>query len=152
MDTSLLSPFLDQEAPDWQGLLEKVVATFECTTGTLHHLDPSDGLLKLVAQKGIPPQLMPVVQSIPVGKGIAGAAAERREPVELCNLQADLGGVAKEGARQTHVQGSIAVPLLHEGALRGALGIGKMVPYDFSAEEKAQLMAVAAEVAQRCPA
>jgi putative methionine-R-sulfoxide reductase with GAF domain len=104
-------------------------------------------MLKLVAQKGIPPQLLPVVQIIPVGKGIAGAAAERREPVELCNLQADLGGVAKEGARQTQVQGSIAVPVLEGHLLCGTLGIGKMVAHDFTPEEKSRLLQAAGEIA-----
>ena len=92
---------------------------------------------------------MPVVEVIPVGKGIAGAAAERREPVELCNLQADLGGVAKEGARQTNVQGSIAVPILEGESLKGTLGIGKMVPYDFSESEKATLLLIAADMAPK---
>lgn len=149
MSTPSLLPLLETATPDWQAVLEAVIAEFGCSTGTLHRLDPADGLLKLVAQKGIPPQLMPVVEVIPVGKGIAGAAAERREPVELCNLQADLGGVAKEGARQTNVQGSIAVPALAGGELRGTLGIGKMVPYDFTGEEKEQLLAIAGEIADR---
>ncbi len=58
--------------------------------------------------------------------------------MELCNLQKDLGGVAKEGARETKVAGSLAVPIFsHEGdEVVGTLGIGKYVPHDFSDEEK----------------
>ena len=92
---------------------------------------------------------MPVIQSIPVGKGIAGAAAERREPVELCNLQADLGGVAKPGARATNVQGSLAVPCLHGEKLCGTIGVGKMTPHDFSEEEKTALMEIGRCVAEK---
>ena len=90
-----------------------------------------------------------VISRIPFGKGIAGAAAATREPVELCNLQQDLGGVAKEGARQTKVAGSLAVPVFSsDGSLvLGTLGIGKQVPYDFSDEEKDRLAGVAREVA-----
>lgn len=90
---------------------------------------------------------MPVIQSIPLGKGIAGAAAQTREPVEMCNLQTDTSGVAKPGAKQTQVQGSLAVPVLQGQTLCGTLGIGKMVPYDFSDEEKSRLLALAATVA-----
>lgn len=147
MTAAFLLPLLEKQPADWQAVLDAVITEFGCATGTLHRLDPADGLLKLVAQKGIPPQLMPVVETIPVGKGIAGAAAERREPVELCNLQADLGGVAKEGARQTNVQGSIAVPLLSADELRGTLGIGKMVPYDFTEVEKQSLSGIASSIA-----
>ena len=110
-----LPAYLTAEAPtdgDWAAFLAKVATDFGCATGTLHRFDPADQHLKLVAHLGIPPQLMPVIQSIPVGKGIAGVAAERREAVELCNLQTDTSGVAKPGAKQTQVMGSLAVPVL----------------------------------------
>jgi L-methionine (R)-S-oxide reductase len=138
------------ENPDeseWSRYLEAVIADFGCTTGTLHRLDPADGHLKLVAHRGIPEVLMPVIAAIPVGKGIAGAAALRREPVELCNLQTDTSGVAKPGAKQTQVQGSLAVPVLDGDRLCGTLGVGKREAYDFSEEEKARLLGVAASVA-----
>lgn len=143
----MLSTLLQSTPIDWQAVLQAVIQDFGGSTGTLHRLDPSDNLLKLVAHQGIPPQLMPVVGVIPIGKGIAGAAAERREPVELCNLQADLGGVAKEGARQTNVQGSLAVPVLEGDTLRGTIGVGLMVPHDFTEEEKARLLGFAQEIA-----
>ncbi|SKA76642.1 GAF domain-containing protein [Prosthecobacter debontii] len=134
---------------DWSLFLQSVVADFDCVTGTLHRFDPVDNHLKLVAELGIPPQLMPVIQAIPIGKGIAGAAAQRREPVELCNLQTDTSGVAREGAKQTQVQGSLAVPVLDGERLCGTLGIGKRVPYDFTETEKARLVAEATSVAAR---
>ena len=139
---------LNRSAPiDWQAVLQAIVQDFGGSTGTLHRLDPSDNLLKLVACQGIPPQVMPMIGIIPVGKGIAGAAAERREPVELCNLQTDLGGVAREGARQTQVQGSLAVPVLEGDTLRGTIGVGLMVAHEFTEEEKARLMNLAREIA-----
>lgn len=133
---------------NWSQFLDNVVAAFDCTTGTLHRYDPVDRHLKLVASRRIPEVLMPVVQSIPVGKGIAGAAAERRAPVEICNLQTDTSGVAKPGAKQTQVQGSIAVPVLDGDRLCGTLGIGKMVPYDFTEEEKSRLMKLASDISR----
>lgn len=132
---------------DWSTFLQSVLADFGCVTGTLHCVDPGDGLLKLVACQGIPDALMPVIQAIPVGKGIAGAAAERREPVELCNLQTDTSGVAKPDAKKTQVQGSLAVPVLDGDRLCGTLGIGKREPYEFSEAEKASLMGIARSIA-----
>jgi L-methionine (R)-S-oxide reductase len=133
---------------DWSQFLNNVASDFGCTTGTLHRFDPVDNHLKLVASLRIPEVLMPVVQSIPIGKGIAGAAAERRAPIEMCNLQTDTSGVAKPGAKQTQVQGSLAVPVLDGDRLCGTLGIGKMVPYDFTEEEKSKLMKLASDVAR----
>lgn len=147
--SSPITHLLSATPLDWQAVLDAVVADFSGATGTLHRVDPTDGLLKIVAHRGIPPQLIPVIGTIPVGKGIAGVAAERREPVELCNLQQDLGGVAKEGARATNVQGSLAVPCLDGEELRGTLGVGMTVPHDFTEDEKSRMMELGREVAAK---
>ena len=81
--------------PDWSAVLAQVLRNFDCVTGTIHRTDPSTGLLELIAHQGIPPQvqpmLLPKISSIPFGRGIAGCAAQRKEAVQLCNLQEDLG-------------------------------------------------------------
>lgn len=137
-----LAERLESNAAGW---LADLLADFGCQTGTLHR---ADGLwLDLVASVGVPDALIPKITRIPFGKGIAGAAAERREPVELCNLQQDLGGVAREDARKTNVSGSLAVPVFAPtGEVVGTLGIGMLVPHDFSEEEKSRLAGVADEI------
>ncbi|MCB1090475.1 MAG: GAF domain-containing protein [Verrucomicrobiae bacterium] len=146
-----LATELSQQPDDaeWSRFLDAAIESFACTTGTLHRLDPADEHLKLVAHRGIPESLMGVIGSIPIGKGIAGTAALRLEPVEICNLQTDTSGVAKPGAKQTNVQGSLAVPVLNGERLCGTLGVGKMEPYDFSDEEKARLMDLGRAIASR---
>ena len=134
---------LENPAPDWQAVLAEVLQEFSCVTGTIHRTDPATGLLSLLAHQGIPPFVLDKINAIPFGKGIAGCAAERQEPVQLCNLQIDASGVAKSAARQTHVQGALAVPILAEGQVLGVLGIGKMQPYDFTADEIAAVQAIA---------
>jgi len=140
--------------PDWHAVLVKVLENFACVTGTIHRTDPSTGLLMLLAQHGIPPHvlamLLPKIDNIPFGKGIAGCAAQRKEAVQLCNLQEDLGGVAKPDAQKTNVQGALAVPIVGaDGKVIGVLGIGKMQPYDFTAAEIADLSAVAALISAK---
>ncbi|MCX6921289.1 MAG: GAF domain-containing protein [Verrucomicrobia bacterium] len=137
---------------EWHAALAHILKSFDCVTGTLHRTDPSTGLLMLIAHQGIPPQvqamLLPKIDNIPFGKGIAGCAASRKEAVQLCNLQEDLGGVAKPDARKTNVQGALAVPVLGaDGKVIGVLGIGKMQPYDFLAEEISDLDYCAALIA-----
>jgi len=149
-NASLLADLPTQPiATDWQSFLQKVLAAFDCTTGTLHRLDPADGMLKLVTSERIPEHLMGVISVIPVGKGIAGAAAQRREPVEICNLQTDTTGVARPDAKTTGVQGNIAVPIQDGERLCGTLGIGKFQPYDFTDAEKAQLLELTEAIAAR---
>ena len=140
--------------PDWHAVLVKVLENFACVTGTIHRTDPSTGLLMLLTQHGIPPHVLPMllpkIDNIPFGKGIAGCAAQRKEAVQLCNLQEDLGGVAKPDARKTNVQGALAVPIVgSDGKVVGVLGIGKMQPYEFNDSEVADLSAVAGLIAKK---
>ncbi|REG94343.1 GAF domain-containing protein [Algoriphagus antarcticus] len=133
---------------NWQELLETIISSFDCTTGTIHELDNSTNLLILKSHKGIPDFLLPKMSSIPIGKGMAGIAAERKTPVEMCNLQTDDSGVARPAAKETKVEGSIAVPMLLEGKLYGTLGIAKPVPYDFTKVESDALMKIGEEIAR----
>ena len=121
--------------------LKLVMDEFTCVTGTIHKTEQGGDLLLLVSHAGVPDFIIEKISTIPFGKGIAVVAAETKQPVELCNLQQDLGGVAKEDARKTGVSGSLAVPILSEDGLKvlGTLGIGKVEPYDFSVAEKARL-------------
>ncbi|MBX3462829.1 MAG: GAF domain-containing protein [Planctomycetes bacterium] len=131
----------------WPDLLAAVLAHFDCPVGTVHLLDPADGRLHLAAQRGLPPVVLDKVVTIPIGKGMAGIAAQRREPVQVCNLQTDQSGVVRPGARETRMEGSLAVPMLDGAALRGVLGIAKPFAYDFTPAETALLLAVAARAA-----
>jgi L-methionine (R)-S-oxide reductase len=133
---------------NWDHILADILESFGCQTGTLHQAVSGRRTLTLVCQIGVPESLLDKISSIPFGKGIAGAAAESREPVELCNLQQDLGGVAKVDARKTGVSGSLAVPIFlkESGQVIGTLGIGKFAPYEFSAAEKQRLAEHAAHL------
>lgn len=128
--------------------LKEAMEEFGCQTGTLHRAEGE--WLFLVSHAGVPEFLIEKVSKIPFGKGIAGVAAKTRGPVELCNLQQDLGGVAKEDARKTGVSGSLAVPILAEDGetVLGTLGIGKVEPYEFSEVEKARLAELAQDAAK----
>ncbi len=134
---------------NWPQLLTDTIAAFDCTTGTIHTLDPTTHLLMLRAQVGIPEFLLPKMSQIPIGKGMAGIAAERRQPVEMCNLQTDESGVARPSAKETKVEGSLAAPMLLEGDLYGVLGIAKPVPYDFTEDEINELMEIGRELSRR---
>ena len=151
--TDRLTP--DKLAPmnspaNWNQILADILESFGCQTGTIHQAAPGNRILKLVCQIGVPESLMDKISTIPFGKGIAGAAAERGEAVKLCNLQQDLGGVAKIDARQTGVSGSLAVPVFATGTDRvvGTLGIGKMAPHQYSDAEERRLEELAREIAE----
>ncbi len=131
---------------DTAAVLAATMAHFGCKAGTVHEM--RDGVLRLAAHEGIPPHIVQIVESVPVGKGIAGLAAERRAPVSLCNLQTDTSGQALPAARTTGMEGSIAVPMLAgDGEVRGVLGIAKPTAHDWSEDETALLLEIAARLA-----
>ncbi len=132
-------------------ILSAALAAHACSTGTLHVLDPGDGQLKLAAHIGLPPHVADIVAVVPVGKGMAGLAAERREPVQTCNLQTDTTGDIRPGAKAVPVQASVAVPMIVDGRLHGVLGFAKSGYHEWSPTELAALAATAADVAQHLP-
>lgn len=132
---------------DVSTVLDAALVHFGCQAGTVHLL--RDGVLKLAAHRNIPPPVVQIVETVPIGKGIAGLAAKILEPVTICNLQTDESGKARPGARATGMEGSLAVPMLADGELRGVLGIAKAEAYDWPAEESALLQQLGAAVAER---
>ena len=128
-------------------VLRATLAHFGCAAGTVHLL--KDGALALAAHMNIPPPVVQIVQTVPIGKGIAGLAAERREPISLCNLQTDTSGQARPAAKTTGMEGSVAVPMLDGESLRGVLGIAKAEAHDWTDAEKAELLGIAARLAAR---
>jgi GAF domain-containing protein len=122
---------------------------FGCQAGTVHLI--KGGQLQLETSLNIPPLIVDLVKTVPIGKGIAGLAAERREPVMLCNLQTDTSGQARPAAKQTGMEGSIAVPMFNGTDLRGVLGIAKATAHDWTADEQAILLAIGAALAARRP-
>lgn len=124
---------------DCAATLNEILKAMDCTSGTIHRYDTEEKMLTLLALYGIPPQLLEKVRRIALGKGIAGTAAETKDVVHICNLQIDASGISQPDAKLTEVAGSVAVPILVDGELKGTLGIGKHVPYDFNEHEIDQL-------------
>ncbi len=115
--------------------LQLVLAALHSETGTIHRLDADKQLLHLVAQVGLPPFMLDIVKTIPVGKGIAGETVVRDGPVTMCNLQTDTSGVAKPGAKQTGVGGALCVPIRRGGMIVGTIGVGTKREHEYTPEE-----------------
>ena len=134
---------------DWEAFLNDALQAFDCTTGTLHVLDPEDNMLHIKAYQGIPDFLLPKMSVIPIGKGMAGIAAERKKAVQVCNLQTDESGVARPAAKDTKVEGAITMPFVYNDVLYGTLGIAKSEYYEFSEAEIDALQEISDAVCQK---
>jgi len=130
------------QAASWDDVLVRILAKFGADSGTIHTLG-DDGVLHLkAASAGIPQVVLDTIQRVPVGKGMAGLAVERRQPVDACNIQTDASGDVRPGARATGLQGSIVVPMLRGDAAVGALGVANRHERTFTEDETALLVEV----------
>jgi GAF domain-containing protein len=127
-------------AGELERALHLAIAGLGAESGTLH-LIGEDGQLHLAAAgRGMPPQVLAVIETIPIGKGMAGLAAERREPVTACNLQTDASGDVRPGAKATGLEGAICVPVLAGDRAVGALGVANRAERDFTPAEQELLL------------
>ena len=136
------------EAGEWDGALAGILALLKAESGTIH-LMGADGHLHLkCASAGIPDAVLTVIRVVPLGKGMAGLAAERREPVSICNIQTDQSGDVRPGARATGLEGAIALPMLLNDRVAGVLGVANRAARTFMPEETELLLAVGRTLAR----
>jgi len=138
---SLLQSGRDRQAILLEAL-QLVLTALSSETGTIHRLDLNRQLLHLTAQIGLPPFMLDVVKTIPVGKGIAGETVVCGGPVTMCNLQTDTSGVAKPGAKQTGVGGALCVPIRQGDTIVGTIGVGTKREYEYTPEETRTLESI----------
>ena len=149
------STFLDEferalAGPDGFGpALRLVIEHLHTDSGTIHLLG-GDGQLHLEAHgEGMPEHVLQVIATIPVGKGMAGLAVERAEPVTACNLQTDATGDVRPGAKATGLEGAIVVPILRGEEAVGALGVANRRERTFTDEETALLTRLGRAIAEK---
>jgi hypothetical protein len=126
---------MSDDAESW---LKGFIARHGGVAGTLHAV--AGELLALRAAVNIPPPVVEVTRSIPSGKGMAGLAWQRDEPVHTCNLKSDESGDVRPGAKAVDANAAVALPV-HDssGAVRGVVGIAWVGERDITAAELAAL-------------
>ncbi len=100
------------------------------------------------AQRAWDPAQGKQIGTIAVGKGMAGLAVERREPVTACNIQTDTSGDVRRGATATGMEGAIVVPILDGDEAVGALGVASSRERTFTDDEIAVLLETGRAISQ----
>lgn len=133
------------DAPDRQAWLEGFVSAAGGIAGTVHMSSP-DGLeLSLAAAVRIPEPVKQIVAKVPRGKGMAGLALERDEPISTCNIKTDTTGQVRPGARAVDARAGVALPV-HDaaGKVRAVVGVAFTDEKALSESELADLARSAA--------
>lgn len=132
--------------------LEEAIRHLDADSGTIHLKQPGKMVLELAASHAIPEPVLEVVRIVPWGKGMAGLAAERAEPVDACNIQTTPSSDVRPGARATGVQGAIVVPMMRGGEVVGTFGIGCRRERTFTTDETVWLLEFGRQLAESLPA
>jgi hypothetical protein len=111
------------QGADPQSWLEGFVSTNGGIAGTVHLVTAPD-VLSLAAAVRIPEQVQQIVKTVPRGKGMAGLAFERDEPISTCNIKTDATGQVRPGARMVDARAGVALPV-HDasGRVRAVVGV-----------------------------
>lgn len=134
----------NQAQQEW---LESFIAQHGGIAGTVHVQRGED--LYLTAAHNIPPKVVAIVAHVPRGKGMAGLAQVKQEPVQTCNLQTDETGNIKPGAKAVDAQAAVALPVLDSaGTVRAVVGIAWSDEAEIGAAEQQSLMEMAAALPQ----
>ncbi len=86
-----------------------------------------------------PFQGKPACVTIPVGRGVCGTAAARREVQRVPDVHAFDGHIACDAESRSE----IVVPLIHDGAVRGVLDLDSPLPDRFDLQDEATLREIA---------
>jgi L-methionine (R)-S-oxide reductase len=125
--------------------LQNFLAVHKAVAGTIH-LAENDGL-RLASAVNIPEKVQEVVAWVPNGKGMAGLALQRREPIQTCNLKEDNSGNVKPGAKAVNAQAAVALPVFDaDSGVRAVVGIAFPDERDFTQAELDELTAAASTV------
>ena len=134
-----------EEFAPHQSFLESLLDRAGAVAGTVHEQRGED--LYLTAAHNIPPPVIAIVTHVPHGKGMAGVAQVKKQPVQTCNLQTDDSGTIKPGAKAVGAKAAIALPVLdNDGDVRAIVGIAWNDERDLGPEIEQSLMQLAAEL------
>jgi L-methionine (R)-S-oxide reductase len=128
----------ETRAADDQPWLQGFLKANGGIAGSVHRRTGDE--LVLAASANLPPPVVAIVQRVPKGKGMAGLAFERREPVQTCNLKSDTSGDVRPGAKAVNAQAAVALPVVDDaGEVRAVVGIAFAGEREIATEELGRL-------------
>lgn len=103
-------------------------------SGTIHKV--TGQVLRLASAVNIPSPVQAAIVQIPCGKGMAGLAWERDQPVTTCNLKEDNSSDVSPGAKAVNAGAGVALPV-HDAnqRIRAIVGIAYKDPREFAFPE-----------------
>ena len=125
--------------------LRNALNELNCVSGSVHVRNGN--CLELRAHLGLPSSVIPLIETIPKGKGMAGQAWYRGEPVSTCNLKGDTLAPIRPGARAVDAQSAVALPIMSKaGSVIGVVGFAARDNCGFDMDRLDQCQEVARRI------
>jgi signal transduction histidine kinase len=132
-------------------IVSRAVQLSSTNMGAVYELDEGGRELQLRTTYGIAPDLVDAMlaKSLPVGEGATGRAVQQRTPMEITDMTDTdaYRGHLRQVIERAEVRSILAVPLLREGEVLGALTVSRKVAGRVAAEVVATLQTFAAQSA-----
>jgi len=125
-----------------QLILREAIRLMRASSGSAVLLNPTTGLLEILASQGLPPNAAEL--KLRVSEGITGWVARTGKPARIGNVKTDRRYIMI----QPGVCSELAVPLEVEGEIRGVLNVDSDRPEAFSASDQELLEALAVPAAK----
>src|SRR2546430_1857868 len=115
---------------------------------SLHLLSDDRRTLRLLADRGLGPELRETTRVVAVGQGVIGRVAVTGETVHVTNVASctDLPPAERTVVEREGIRGLVCVPLQSRGRILGALSLARRTPEPFTDAEIALLEAAANQI------
>jgi PAS domain S-box-containing protein len=124
--------------------LDRVLAVMETDLGMIHLFDETNGVLHLVASRGVPPGDAAQAVSVPMGNGLVGCVVEGGKPLVVSNIAT--GPRPLLAIPNGDSRAYLGVPMRARGRVLGVLSVIGEVGQQFGAEEVALLDTIADQI------
>lgn len=126
---------MDERFTTW---LRDFLGRHNAVAGSVHVVDGDQ--LSIAAAHNLPPKVVELTGTIPLGKGMAGLAWQHDKAIQTCNLQEDTSGAVKPGAKAVDGKAAVALPV-HDsaGVVRAVVGLAWMDERELPAAEIAAI-------------
>jgi putative methionine-R-sulfoxide reductase with GAF domain len=125
--------------------LEKLLEVTGVDSGDVYLFDEESGELRLKGQKGISEQVIPLIQKLKIGDGVAGVAVQQRDIVIINDVNTAPESLTVY-ARKTGARSMVSVPINMRDKVLGVLDLVSHTPRTFTKDEIELLKSIANQI------
>lgn len=125
--------------------LNKLLEVTGVDSGDVYLLDEKAGELILKGQKGISPEVVPLIERLKIGEGVAGAAIQQGNVITINDIEAAPRSMTVN-ARKTGAKSVVSVPISIRDKVLGVLDLVSHTKRTFTEDEVELLKSIANQI------